>query len=325
MASSSVNQKLVDALVRHQVYLSGYSRDVAQKLGETLNATAPAMRSFLLEATASNDTDTQTMRRLKQIEAKLIELRTPGWTAAKEQFVGTLTDLLQYEPEFLATAVARLSADIHVLRNRPELGVLQNLIKKANLIVGRNLDEVWKALTSSDLARVIGAARIGYVAREAGRAIAARVVGTIKQLSPVLNAGLTALDTVVSTAITAFANAARELSASLNPEVFAGSEIWVSILDNATTIGCVELDGKIFKADEGIRPGYHYGCRSDRVPFLVDEPAPTKPAKFADWLDTQGSKFKKFIGKMKAFTKKGIPPLTLDDVKKLDAETMKDE
>lgn len=325
MASSNVNQKLVDALVRHQVYLSGYSRDVAQRLGQTLNATAPSMRAFLLESLASNDTDTQTMRRLRQIEAKLIELRTPGWTAAKEEFVGTLTELLQYEPEFLAGAVAQLSANIHMLLNRPERSAIQNLIASGKLIVGRSIDEVWKALTSSDLARVIGATRIGYVAREAGRAIASRVVGTLKALSPIINASLTALDTVVSTAITAFSNAARQLSIDLNEAVFSGSEIWVSILDNATTQGCIDLDGKIFKADEGIRPGYHYGCRSDRVPFLADEPEPSPPAKFADWLDTQGSKFKKFVGKMKAFTRKGIQPMSLLEVTGMDAETMKDE
>jgi len=50
---------------------------------------------------------------------------------------------------------------------------------------------------------------------------------------------------------------------------------WSSILDNSTTPGCQELNGKVYGASNGywneINPPRHYNCRSLKVPVLLGE------------------------------------------------------
>jgi len=320
--AGKANQRLVDALVRHQTFLVGHAKNVSAKVRAALDATSPEMRKHLLETFAANDTENQTIKKLRAAEAKLFGIRMPGWNDAREKLIDALVELAQHEPKFLAGTVARIREGIGEILLSPTAERLRAIVSRA-LIAGRTLLEQFKSAASADLARISGQTRIGYFARETASKIAARVLGTAKVLSPALTAAANAVDTLVSTAVHAVASAARELAISENTRKggFGDLELWVSILDNRTTQGCIHLNGKIFPIGVGIQPGYHYHCRSDRVPYLEGEEPPNPLTTFADWVETQGAKFKKFVGNTKTFLRTGIQPLTLKEVDTLDKET----
>lgn len=86
-------------------------------------------------------------------------------------------------------------------------------------------------------------------------------------------------------------------------------EEWVSVLDERTSLLCIGLDGKIFKAGVGLYPPAHPNCRSIRVPYLkgVDDPARQTYREFLAGQDeefvddvlgpTRGSEFRQLIGR----------------------------
>ena len=59
----------------------------------------------------------------------------------------------------------------------------------------------------------------------------------------------------------------REAVYSENESLVKGVQ-YVATLDTRTTDICADLDGQIFKVDEGPRPPQHINCRSTTVPVL---------------------------------------------------------
>ncbi len=71
---------------------------------------------------------------------------------------------------------------------------------------------------------------------------------------------------VVRTALQGMQNASQEL---VLQNLKTRQEIYSAILDGRTTPICGQLDGNVYKFDEGPRPPQHFGgCRSIRLPFF---------------------------------------------------------
>ena len=73
--------------------------------------------------------------------------------------------------------------------------------------------------------------------------------------------------TIVRTAFTSAATAARDKVYAANADVIAGVQ-YVATLDGRTTDICMGLDGKVFGIGEGPRPPSHMNCRSTVVPVV---------------------------------------------------------
>ncbi len=316
----SANQRLVDALVRHQAFLVGHAKELADRLGKKLDETTPEMRKHLLETFASND-QSLSAKRLRATEARLHGMRMPQWDAVREMLIGSIAELVSYEPEFLGSLIRRIRDDL--LRpawSSPPAEALRRIIERG-YVAGHTIVEHIASMARNDLVRISGATRIGVLARETAQQIAARVLGNARALSPVLRAAARALDTLVTSAVHAFSSSALELAAKQNSGQFSQFDLWVSVLDEVTTDGCRKLHLSILPRGEGIRPGYHYHCRSSRVPIIDEDDKPGNLESFATWMATQGSKFKSFLKGMKVFSRAGVSPLSLDDVKRWDEDT----
>ena len=84
-------------------------------------------------------------------------------------------------------------------------------------------------------------------------------------------------------------------------------EMWVSVLDEKTSLFCIGQDGKTHKVGEGPYPPAHPHCRSIRIPYVGRPPQiqsyrrwlAEQPASFQDSVlgPTRGDEFRRLVGK----------------------------
>lgn len=318
--AKSANQRLVDALVRHQAFLVGHAKDLAHRLGQKLDETTPEMRKHLLETFASND-QRLTARKIRQTEARLYGLRMPQWNAVRELLIDAIAQLVSYEPDFLGSAVRRIRDAVSVIWNTPAADTLRRIVTRG-FVAGRTIAEHITAAARQDFARISGATRIGALARETAAQIATRVLGNARLVSPTIRAAQRAVEALVTTAVHAASSAALEIAAQQNRQLFPQFDLWISVLDERTTDGCRKLHLHILPRGEGIRPGYHYYCRSIRAPILDEGDKPGNLESFLTWIASQGERFRRFLKNPKVFSRADVPSLTLDDVKRWDEDTL---
>lgn len=72
-------------------------------------------------------------------------------------------------------------------------------------------------------------------------------------------------------------------------------EVYISVLDNHTTLTCAKFSNQIFKIGEGKYPPLHWGCRSRRLPVLRSEidrnQTRIEAQNFDEWLKKQDNDF----------------------------------
>jgi hypothetical protein len=302
---------LVDSLIRHQAFLQGYAKSAALAVNDAMAEAEQELKNFIGAQFIANDVERQTSKQLRALESALKNLRASAWAAARDKLIDYVTELVQYEPEFLRGAVSSIQSLISWVQ--PEIDTLRALVDKT-LVVGRTIAETFQSLYQAEVPKLIAQTRIGYLSKALG--------GTVmRAMRPILNVVTPVVDTIAASAISAVAQAARALTAEANPETFADKEIWVSVLDGHTTNECRKLNGQTFVVGEGPIPGFHYRCRSSREPLLRESDPPAPIENFTSWLETQSEKFRKWLrGDPKQFTKSSVPSVTLQEVQALDRD-----
>lgn len=319
---ASKNQRFIDALIRHQAYLLSYAKSVTEQVQQSLDSTTPQMRDHIMKVFGAMEGDARSIRRLRSAESVLLGFRAKGWDASYQRLIDAAFDLAEYEPRSFAANYQRAGAGTEQATagslSVPDRSSLKRFVE-TTLLQGRTLPENWKSIKLSDLARVSGAARIGYLANEAASVIARRVLGSVRNPQSAIYPAVKALETVVTTMVTALADSIREAVRAFNPDAFTKWEKWVSVLDARTTDGCRRLNNKIFEWGKGIQPGYHWHCRSVRVP-LIDDSQTSSLETFPDWLMTQSGKFRKWVKATEAFDWRALPTVDLQGLQELDQE-----
>lgn len=305
----NANDRLVSALIRHQTFLVGYSKSVATALNDILAEANTELKDFLGAQFIANDIERQTAKQLKTLEKAVSQLRAVAWGAARDKLIDYVTELVQYEPEFLRGAVASIQQLIEW--NRPTLDAIKALVEKT-LIVGRTIDETFTSIARTEIGKLIAQTRIGYLAKQLGGAV-------WRAAKPIVQMAAPALEAIAATAVEAMSAAARSLASSANPQTFENREVWVSVLDNRTTETCRSKNGDVYPVGEGPAPPLHYNCRSTRIPLLQDSELPVQIDNFEAWLETQPEEFRNWLRmKQKQFSKASVPAVTLEEVQALD-------
>lgn len=309
--SRNANSRLVDSLIRHQAYLAGFSKEVAASLQQILAEADVELKNFLGAQLIANDIERQTAKQLKALEKAVAELRNAAWGAARDKLIAFVTELVQYEPEFLRGAVASIQELL--AWNKPTLDVIKSLVEKT-LVVGRTIQETFASIAQAEIGKLIAQTRIGYLAKQLGGAVWRAAKPIVKMAEP-------ALEAIAATTVSAMADAANALTAKQNPKTFEDKEVWVSVLDSHTTKICFDLNGKVFAVGEGPSVPRHYSCRSNRVPLLVDSDLPVQIDNFETWLETQPEEFRSWLReKQKQFTRASVPAISLPIVQQLDQD-----
>lgn len=291
------NQELLDELIRRKVYLLGYSKQLAKETLAYLQSTDPAIRELVLKLYAQGDS--RTIARLRDAESRLYTIRSRAWKQAREHFYNQLEEMADLEEE-------AFREDVEASKE-PKASAATTV--SSALIAGATLGEIFQALEDSDQRRLSAQLRIGYLSDEGPYKTTRRVAGPRSIVSATLNNNIVS---VASTSITSVEDTVHNVVLKANPSLF-DLEIWISILDSVTTLGCRKLHKKKFPVNEGPRPGYHYHCRSERVPYRTTS-GPVTADSYASWHIQQPREFQEYAGK--EFSYQGLKPMKLTQIYK---------
>tara|TARA_Y100000593_G_C4304976_1_gene335280 strand:- start:248 stop:2515 length:2268 start_codon:yes stop_codon:yes gene_type:complete len=145
---------------------------------------------------------------------------------------------------------------------------------------GDTVKKAFRGLASQQANRFNQIVRTGLLSGEPTQDIARQLVGTLdfgdkaKTLKQLGQAGGEAtkmathqINTIVRTSVSQVSNAASQNVYKANQEVTEEYR-YVSTLDSRTSAVCRNLDGQVFKYNEGPTPPQHFGCRSTTVAVI---------------------------------------------------------
>ena len=266
-------------MVRHQVGLLRLSGGLGKRVHTLLDETEDDIAAQITRRLANHtglDTPAS-VRRLERLLARIRATRAKAWDEVTGTWVEELRALAQAEPVTTADIIRTVSPVQVALALPPDADLAAIVTRRP--FEGKVLRDWAKNIERADLDRIQSQIRIGVVAGESARAIARRVVGTVRNKG---KDGATQVTRHNAEAITRMAfnhvsNRAREAFFVENKDVF-GEEQYVSTLDSRTSPVCRSLDGKHYPVGKGRFPPQHVACRSIRVAVINGEVVGSRPA-----------------------------------------------
>jgi len=259
----SVNDELLDALTRHQVYLQRLSGGIVNKIRALLNRSDARIVERLIQVEVSELSRARQERLLREIR-RIVE---SVYEDATGQLQIELEQLAEYEGEFQLRLFERtVPVPLETVRPAPE-----QIIAAVNSrpFQGRLLREEYQDLPRAAFRRVRDTIRAGFVEGRTTDQIVRDIRGTRAQgfRDGVIEQNRRAAEAVVRTAVNHTANTAREYTYERNSALIKGVR-WNATLDGRTTLICASRDGKVYNPGKGPRPPAHYNCRSSTSPVL---------------------------------------------------------
>jgi SPP1 gp7 family putative phage head morphogenesis protein len=282
LTALTANEQLVDALIRHQIYLLRYGTGVGGKIVDLLNETERDLKEVIARRGARLVgralTESVTQQRLKLLLAEVREIRQRAISGAFSEWRKSLTELIKHEAQYIQVA-AQTVVPFQLDTVTPEPAVLHALV--THTVFEGNVLSGWaNNIARADLNRISTQIKTGIVRGESTQAMASRVVGTVATRGANGVTEITRRDamSITRTAVQAMSNAARQAVYEHNFNVFT-KERFVATLDSRTTPICRAQDGHIYKRGEGPIPPLHFNCRSVRVPYIDPKLAGQRPAR----------------------------------------------
>lgn len=293
------NQSLLDSLIRQKIYLLGYSKQLAGEVVLYLKETEPEVRELILKLFGVSSR--RVITRLRDAESQLRQIRSRAWKRALEYITLQLLTMAEKEHEWYQTAVAPFAVKPIDKKRIPAL-------VSTALLAGQTLKEVFATLERSDTDRAVAQLRLAYLSGDESVTKAMRrMTGSLSYVTVAAN---NAISTVTATAVVVAANAVHHAIVVANSDVF-DTEVWISILDGSTTLGCRDLHLKRFKIGVGPTAGYHWHCRSDRVPYW-EGGGDISAKTYAQWIASQSEDLEQYAGKEFSFAK--LRPMKLTQI-----------
>ncbi len=261
------NEELLEALLRHQIFLLRYAGSIRNKIIKLLEATEQDITDQIAAKAATGRITPAALRRIEFLRKAVSKIRLKAWADVNDVWAQDLVALAQQEAEFVS-AILKTVSPVEISFVLPAPRQLR-FIALSKPFEGKVLKEWAKRTAATDLERIGDQLKIGLVRGETGPSIARRVRRAM-DLSK-FNA-----ETITRTAISAIANDTRQEFFNANKQFFE-KELFVATLDSRTTPICRSLDGKVFKVGEGPIPPLHMNCRSIRVAALFDEAIGSRP------------------------------------------------
>lgn len=278
--AKTVNEELMDALIRHQTYLLRYSGSVRNRIWAILDSTEQDIVDKIRSRLASNIglTTGVELKRLQSLVDQIEIIRGKAWSQVKDTLDSQMVSLSLQEAVSLQGTVTLLLPTI-IETALPGARMLR-AIATARPFHGAILSEWAADMEASDIRRIHGAIQSGMVAGEDMAAIARRVTGTGDLLGAdgVTEMTRRQVAAVTRTAVMHIANASRSAFLQANADIVE-EEHFVATLDSRTTPICRANDGKNFPLGKGPVPPLHFNCRSLRVAVLDGTLLGDRPAK----------------------------------------------
>jgi SPP1 gp7 family putative phage head morphogenesis protein len=337
----SANDFLLDAGIKHQIYVQRYAGGQVKDLVKYLDdAQAEILRQLkTVKSLAESRTLNRKLNRIVQLQQEGLAKLSAGLTAKTMDFA-------EYEADF---AVRTMNAASTAAVTLPASEQLRALVtqRPMQLAVSGKAGSTVQNLTLDQAARQFARDKAGEIRRviQAGVVEGSTVQSLTRDIVSVTNRNKRQAETLVRTSVNHISSEARSAVNRANDDILKGEE-WVSVLDGRTTIGCATLDGKILGFDEPPFTPRHWNCRSVRVPALddrfqegglegtrasMDGPVSAKRT-YSGWLKDQPAEFQDQVlgtergklfrsGKIKLdqFVDQNYNPISLEQLSVLDA------
>jgi SPP1 gp7 family putative phage head morphogenesis protein len=261
----SANDYLLDAGIKHQIYVQRYAGGQVKDLVKYLDdAQAEILRKLDGVDTLAESRSLQ--RKLDQIAA----LQRDALEKLSKGITDNAADFAEYEAEFAVKTMNTAAAASVTL---PASEQLRALVTQApmQLAISGKAGSTVQSLTLSQAATQFSKDKAAEITRtiQRGMVEGSTVQSLTRQIASVTNKHKRQAEALVRTSVNHISSEARSAVNKANDDILKGEE-YVSVLDGRTTIGCAALDGKILGFDEPPFTPRHWNCRSLRVPVLQD-------------------------------------------------------
>jgi SPP1 gp7 family putative phage head morphogenesis protein len=337
----SANDYLLDAGIKHQIYVQRYAGGQVKDLVKYLDdAQAEILRQL---KTVKSLAESRTLNRKLN---RIVQLQQEGLTKLSAELTAKTMDFAEYEAEFAVRTMNTAAAAAVTLPASEQLRALVTQ-RPMQLAISGKAGSTVQNLTLDQAARQFAGDKANEIRRviQTGVVEGSTVQSLTRDIVSVTNRHKRQAETLVRTSVNHISSEARSAVNQANDDILKGEE-YVSVLDGRTTIGCAILDGKILGFDEPPFTPRHWNCRSFRVSVLddrfqegglegtrasMDGPVSAKrtysgwlkdkPAEFQDQVlgKERGKLFRSGKIKLDQFVDLNYNPVSLEQLRVLDA------
>ena len=261
----AVSQLVLDATIRHAVFLEKLKAGEVGKFGPFLKEIDRSIRDRLTQS----DLSEYNVKRLEQLLKEVDSLLLSIFDRYSAHLNLDLIDIANYEAEFEALSLTRSApAGASFDAAMPTVtairaAVLTNPLSVRGVGGGKLLKAFIKGWTVAERDRVNGVIRQGFFEGQTNFEIIRLIRGTkaAGYKDGILATTNRNASTVVHTAIQHVSSQARMEVAKANTDVVQEIQM-VATLDSKTSQLCRSMDKRKFPMDSGPRPPFHPNCRT---------------------------------------------------------------
>lgn len=260
----SSNAMLMNASIRHQVFLQRYGTKVLNDIKPTLEGMVADINRQLLSAS-----DIQVIR-LSSILNDVDDILKLNITELGEILAPQMRDLFEYEKEFNINMIEKaIQQSLPYTSPEQLMSVVEAYATPVALVSGdkvinTSITQIIEDFAGSKSRQLRGAISGAFVSGETTQQLVRRMN---EEFGPEVKRQTEA---IVRTSINHMADQARRTVVDNNADVMKG-ERWISTLDGRTSSVCRARDQQMFPIGSTVRPPAHFNCRSVMVPVVKDE------------------------------------------------------
>lgn len=270
----TVNEQILDGMVRHQSYLMRYARGITKDSAKLLQATEKRVRAAVLlyaeEYEGLSATSKEAQLIFKELQKEITEIRMEAWAAIQKAVPEEFAALAAIEA---AAMIKIIEAPFPVSLGLQPLSVTHlNAIAKARPFEGELLATWLKANADTDISLITRNAKSAMVAGQTPSQVARSVMGTqaLQYKDGQAKKAFQKLESLYLTVTNGIGNQVKQDLYAANADIIE-EEYFVATLDIRTTTQCAGNDGLVFPRGQGPIPPLHFRCRSLRIPYLNPE------------------------------------------------------
>ena len=337
----SINDKIEDAVTRHQVFIMRYSQGRERLADDYVEKLIEAVTERL-----GADIATVSPARLDQIIAEVAEEIKSQSEEYEKSVVDEMLEFIGYESEFNVNLLENAAAAVAV--TAPALAILQAamLLRRMPLEPDRSytINEALQEYSGRKSRQIVQTIRDGVTLGQTSE----EITSNIKNLTKLQQRQAATLARTVTNYTSV---QAREVVMRENPDI-TNSYRWIATLDGRTSLICASRDQQIFKeSNESPKPPAHFNCRSTIAPVVEGDSADqfraalggsgaqqvSKSTRYETWLRRQSRAFQtEVLGVTRAklfregrisigrFVDAQGATLTLDQLRKLEPMVFED-
>lgn len=256
----STNDKIEDAITRHQVFVMRYSQGRERLADEYVEKLIEAVTERL-----GADIATVSPARLDRIIAEVAEDIKVRSAEYETSVVDEMLEFIGYQSDFNVNLLD-FNVDAEVVT--PALGVLQAamLLRRMPLEPTKSytVNEALQEYSSRKSRQIIQTVRDGVTLGQTSQ----EITRNIKDLTKTQQRQAATLARTIANYVSI---QAREVVMRENSDI-TDSYKWIATLDSRTSLICASRDQQIFKeSNDSPKPPAHFNCRSTIAPILKDE------------------------------------------------------